>query len=196
MGSTPIGDAIFFLNAHFVVPNPCKKQATALENFVFPAVAFSFCLCSFFALLQKMGLLTYVWVAVASLRLVGLCPPSTPIGDAILLSPENLPAAAEEPPRRSCFALGGCSRFSGDLALRHSAHLCLAHALRMVVVGFYYSTLPRRSFSGDGSFSFALIYPQPCATIHPPVATNHFERSVTGGAAHGARAFCFSQNKI
>ena len=46
------------------------------------------------------------------------------------------------------------------------------------------------------SFSFALIYPQPCATIHPPVATNHFERSVTGGAAHGARAFLLAQNKI
>ncbi|MBR7131433.1 MAG: hypothetical protein IKC82_05555, partial [Lentisphaeria bacterium] len=55
-----------------------------MENFVFPAVAFSFCLCSFFAFPQKMGLLTYVWVAVALLRLVGLCPPSTPVGDAIL----------------------------------------------------------------------------------------------------------------
>ena len=112
------------------------------------------------------------------------------------ISPKNLPAAAEEPPRRSCFALGGCSRFFGDLALRHSAGLRLAHALRMVVVGFYYSTLPRRSFSGDGSLGFALIYPQPCSAIHPPVATNHFERSSTGGAAHSARAFCFSQNKI
>ncbi|MBQ9088411.1 MAG: hypothetical protein IJY46_06500, partial [Lentisphaeria bacterium] len=86
--------------------------------------------------------------------------------------------------------------------------LCLAHALRVVVVEFYYSTkndlrsrdkhphtLPRRSFSGDGSFSFALIYPQPCATIHPPVATDHFERSSTGGAAHGARAFCSRKTK-
>ena len=83
-----------------------------------------------------MGLLTYVWVAVALLRLVGLCPPSTPIGDAILLSPENLPAAAVEPPRRSCFALGGCSRFSGVLALRHSVGLRLTHALSMVVFDY------------------------------------------------------------
>ena len=29
-----------------------------------------------------------------------------------------------------------------------------------------------------------------------PVATDHFERKVTGGAAQSARAFCFSQNKI
>ena len=70
----PLEMPFSFFNARSVVPNPCKKQATALENFVFPAVAFSFCLCSFFALLQKMGLLTYVWVAVASLRLVGLAP--------------------------------------------------------------------------------------------------------------------------
>ena len=48
-------------------------------------------------------------------------------------SPKNLPAAAGEPPRRSCFALDGYSRFSGDLALRHSAGMRLAHALRMVV---------------------------------------------------------------
>ncbi|MBR7106801.1 MAG: hypothetical protein IKC89_00135, partial [Lentisphaeria bacterium] len=38
-------------------------------------------------------------------------------------TPKNLPAAAGEPPRRSCFALDGCSRFSGDLALRHSVRL-------------------------------------------------------------------------
>ena len=89
-------------------------------------------------------------------------------------TPKNLPAAAGEPPRRSCFALGGFSRFSGDLALRHSAGLRLAHALRMVVGEFYYSTLPRRSFSGDGSFSFALIDLQPCRTIHPPIANDCF----------------------
>ena len=29
-----------------------------------------------------------------------------------------------------------------------------------------------------------------------PVATKYFERSVTGGAAQSARAFCFQQNKI
>jgi len=38
------------------VHNPCKKQATALENFVFPAVAFSFCFCSFFAFSAKNGI--------------------------------------------------------------------------------------------------------------------------------------------
>ena len=38
-------------------------------------------------------------------------------------TPENLPAAAGEPPRRLCFALDGCSRFSGDLAQRHSVRL-------------------------------------------------------------------------
>ena len=32
--------------------------------------------------------------------------------------------------------------------------------------------------------------------MHPPVATDHFERSVTGGAAHGARAFCLSKTKL
>ncbi|MBQ9089310.1 MAG: hypothetical protein IJY46_11100, partial [Lentisphaeria bacterium] len=40
-----------------------------------------------------------------------------------------------------------------------------------------------------------MIYPQPCTTIHPPIATNHFERSVTGGAAHSARAFCLRKTK-
>ena len=48
-------------------------------------------------------------------------------------TPKNLPAAAGEPPRRSCFALDGCSRFSGDLALRHSVRLmpysCLEYGI-------------------------------------------------------------------
>ena len=51
-------------------------------------------------------------------------------------TPKNLPAAAEEPPRRSCFALGGYSRFSGVLALRHSVGLRLTHALRVVVFDY------------------------------------------------------------
>ena len=38
------------------------------------------------------------------------------------------------------------------------------------------------------SFSFTLIYPQPCSTIHPPVAIDHFERRVTCCAALSARA--------
>ena len=65
--------------------------------------------------------------------------------------------------------------------------LCLAHALRVVVVEFYYSTkndlrsrdkhphtLPRRSFSGDGSLGFALIYLRPCITLHPPTENRQF----------------------
>ena len=71
----PLEMPFYFLNARSVVPNPCKKQATASENFVFPAVAFSFCLLFIFCASAKMGLLTYVWVAVASLRLTsGLRP--------------------------------------------------------------------------------------------------------------------------
>jgi len=49
---TPIGDAIFILNAVNRSQSPRKKQATALENMVFPAIAFSFCFgnfCEFFA---------------------------------------------------------------------------------------------------------------------------------------------------
>ena len=98
-------------------------------------------------------------------------------------SPKNLPAAAGEPPRRSCFALGGCSRFSGDLTLRHSAHLCLAHALRVVVVEFYYSTkndlrsrdkhphtLPRRRSAGNLAPVLRSRQGEGgCSTIHPPV---------------------------
>ena len=56
----------------------------ALENFVFPAVAFSFCF-DYFLLLQKMGLLTFLRVALALLAHVGLRPPSTPVGDAKFL---------------------------------------------------------------------------------------------------------------
>ena len=74
--------------------------------------------------------------------------------------------------------------------------LRFAHALRMVVVEFYYSTLLQRrragnlapvlrSHQGEGG----------CSTMHPPVATDHFERSSTGGAAHGARAFCLRKTK-
>ena len=42
-----------------------------------------------------------------------------------------------------------------------------------------------RSHRGEGG----------CTTIHPPVATDHFERIATGGAAHGARAFCLRKTK-
>jgi len=46
----------------------------------------------------------------------------------------------------------------------------------------------------DGSplLQLRLDLPPTLPTIHPPVATNHFERSVTGGAAQSARAFCFA----
>ena len=54
---------------------------------------------------------------------------------------------------------------------------------------------PTQSWTVVHSFVVALIYPQPCRTMHPPVATNRFERSVTGGAAHSARAFCLRKTK-
>ena len=74
MGSNPIGDAIFFVFFPIIVSNPCRKQSSA-EN-LFSGRGFFF-LRLFFAA-QKMGLLTFLWVAVAPLRLVGLRPPSNP----------------------------------------------------------------------------------------------------------------------
>ena len=76
-----------------IVSNPCKKQSSAGKCIFRRGFFF---LRLFFAA-QKMGLLTCLWVAVAlssialrakedALRLVGLRPPSNPIGDAIFLS--------------------------------------------------------------------------------------------------------------
>jgi len=48
-------------------------------------------------------------------------------------------------------ALGGCSRFFGDLALRHSVGLRLTHALSVVVLINFKYTLSRRSLGEDGS---------------------------------------------
>ena len=79
-------------------------------------------------------------------------------------SPKNLPsgfvllrrdkAAAGEPPRHSCFALGGFSRFSGDLALRHSVggrltHDCGIGCFYLILkislpASFYYAATRRR----------------------------------------------------
>ncbi|MBQ9088523.1 MAG: hypothetical protein IJY46_07060 [Lentisphaeria bacterium] len=53
-----------------------------------------------------------------------------------------------------------------------------------------------RSITVVNSLCFTLIYPQPCRTMHPPTATDHFERISTGDTVQGTRVFCFSQNKI
>ncbi len=78
-------------------------------------------------------------------------------------TPKNLPAAAGEPPRRSCFALAGCSRFSGDLALRHSAHLppcsCLECGSIFVLLT---STLPHTASADCSRAFFCRIDKTPC----------------------------------
>ena len=60
------------------------------------------------------------------------------------ITPENLPAAAGEPPRRSGFALGGFSRFSGGHALRHSNARCFA-APRFVTASIVFLILLKHS---------------------------------------------------
>ena len=89
----------------------------------------------------------------------------------------------------------GKAAFNKSLGCMFSLILNLCGGASRAILRANLRTHPRSS-TVVHSLGFALIYPQPCSTIHPPVATNHFERSVTGGAAHGARAFCFSQNKI
>ena len=85
-------------------------------------------------------------------------------------TPKNLPAAAREPPRRSCFALGGCSRFFGDLALRLAVGLRLTHALSVVVLINFKYTLSRRSLWRRRILHHARRKTRPCRTLHPPIA--------------------------
>ena len=67
-----------------------------------------------------MGCLALLDLRSSLLRLAAGLRPLRRIPLEMPGSPENLPAAAVEPPRRSGFALGGFRRFSGVLALRYS----------------------------------------------------------------------------
>ena len=72
-------------------------------------------------------------------------------------------------------------RTSGFITLRRDKHL---------------HTLPRRSFSGDGSLSFALKKLTLTSRYYRRSRTDHFECIFTGGAAQSARAFCLRKTKL
>ena len=106
--NTPVGDAIFF--AQKSASNPCKKQAAVWK------IKFSHC-CFFFlpvifAISQKwdcsltVGCLALLDLRSSLLRLAAGLRPLRRIPLEMPGSPENLPAAAVEPPRRSGFAHG------------------------------------------------------------------------------------------